>query len=137
MVGFSLSEEFVIYYPHVEHKGEEMKTDRELLELAAKAAGIKFDRITNECGLWAEIYENNCYGTWNSLDSDGDALRLAVKLNIEFACFDDMEQVNAGVWEPGAESWDCMTPYNGDKQDAARRAITRAAAQMQMSKENK
>lgn len=52
-------------------------TDRELLELAAKAAGIE---------LWAHddggLYIPNPMRRWNPLTDDGDALRLAVKLKI-------------------------------------------------------
>lgn len=44
--------------------------DRELLELAAKAAGI--EEVT------PTMLE---YGKWNPLDDDGDALRLAISLN--------------------------------------------------------
>lgn len=95
-------------------------TDRELLELAAKAAGIK--RSID----WIGHPEYN--PEWNPLTDDGEALRLAVKLNIEFACFDKEQQTNAGVWTPDSKSYDCMTPYNGNKQAAVRRAIVRAAA---------
>jgi sugar phosphate isomerase/epimerase len=41
-------------------------TDKELLELAAKAGGLAF---------WSE-------NEWNPLDDDGDALRLAVQLKM-------------------------------------------------------
>lgn len=59
-----------------------MKNDRELLELAAKAAGIE--------GWWAG--KDFCFGyngntnipvPWRPLTDDGDALRLAVKLRID------------------------------------------------------
>ena len=112
-------------------------TDKELLELAAKAAGIEFVPATNESGkkceaafgLWiktiAEPYEGQ-RRRFNPLTDDGDALRLAVRLNIEFACFDDSQKVNSGVWA----AYDCVTPYNGDKQAATRRAIVRAAAEI-------
>jgi hypothetical protein len=46
-------------------------TDRELLELAAKAAGID--------GFWSEGYLSfikRSGGSWSPLDDDGDALRL-------------------------------------------------------------
>lgn len=53
-------------------------TDTELLELAAKAAGIDstYCRTSNngvytDCALW-----------WNPLADDGDALRLSVALSI-------------------------------------------------------
>ena len=57
--------------------GEEM-TDRELLEMAAKAAGIEFD------GEWSETDRMSFSGGgfWNPLTDDGDALRLAAKLKI-------------------------------------------------------
>jgi hypothetical protein len=104
-------------------------TDRELLELAAKAAEL---RIT-----WGEKYrvgdtEVDCTDLpytmsdspdespryWNPLEDDGDALRLAVKLDIlggssEFRHFRAMERF------AGQEHDDCR---------ATRRAIVRAAA---------
>ena len=55
-----------------------MRTDLELLELAAKAAGI-FEMLE-----WFE--KENCFVkdnvVWNPLTDDGDALRLAVKLKL-------------------------------------------------------
>ncbi|MGV8671232.1 hypothetical protein ACV34V_33850, partial [Pseudomonas aeruginosa] len=51
--------------------------DRELLQLAARAAGI--DRVLAEpinFSTGVEYY-------WNPLTDDGDALRLAVLLNLE------------------------------------------------------
>lgn len=112
-------------------------SDRELLEMAAKAAGVEYDpKQFSQFGLWLVIHgEPSEYQRryWNPLKDDGDALRLAVKLNIEFACFDDKQSVNAGVWSAEHkwnEVWDCMTPYNGDKLAATRRAIVRAAAEI-------
>lgn len=51
--------------------------DRELLERAAKAAGIDIE--WQPCG-WA--HDNNTGREWNPLTDDGDALRLAVRLGI-------------------------------------------------------
>lgn len=100
-------------------------SDEKQLELAAKAAGLEF---------WTHgdggTYIGNPMRRWNPLADDGDALRLAVQLNIEFACFDTEQQTNAGVWTPDSKPYDCMTPYNGDKQAAVRRAIVRAAAEI-------
>ncbi len=63
--------------------------DRELLELAAKAAGIKYSlRDAGQC--WEQFgiplpktmsHEPTEY--WNPLTDDGDAFRLAVKLRIQ------------------------------------------------------
>lgn len=65
-------------------------TDRELLELAARAAGIDLP----EPGPWLEYSDTHGFmwmnmdgsrpeQTFNPLNDDGDALRMAVKLRIE------------------------------------------------------
>lgn len=50
--------------------------DRELLELAAKAAGVELKYDTFGQSENAE----RAYNYWNPLTDDGDALRLAVKI---------------------------------------------------------
>ncbi len=55
-------------------------TDRELLELAAKAAEGAPKNCTLSLSEWIDISE------WNPLTDDGDALRLAVKLRIGVQC---------------------------------------------------
>lgn len=54
--------------------------DRELLELAAKAAGIQLNNAAMQT-----MYMGNegQWIFWNPLTDDGDALRLAVKLRME------------------------------------------------------
>lgn len=91
-------------------------SDREYLELAAKAAGY-----------WAA--EFNCPANlprpdWNPLTDDGDALRLAVKLSLHISVFVDA----IGVGTPGA-GYDELK-YEGDPLAATRRAIVRAAAEI-------
>lgn len=57
-----------------------MKTDRELLEMAAKAAGLK------ECGWMGPGFvhvADNAFVEWNPLTDDGDALRLAHALGMQ------------------------------------------------------
>lgn len=91
-----------------------MSTDRELLDLAAKAAGIEgvnFDRARRD---WS----------WNPLDDDGNALRLAVKLDIVFRCINGV----AFAWKDGI--CDMQEPYSDDRCAAVRRAIVRAAAEI-------
>lgn len=119
-------------------------SDKELLDLAAKAAGFgapgsgrtiwtlsEYPKRSGRHGaLWNYVGNMDAAELWNPLADDGDALRLAVRLNIEFACFDDSQKVNAGVWSEDSKPYDCMTPYNGDKQAATRRAIVRAAAEI-------
>jgi hypothetical protein len=54
-------------------------SDKELLELAAKAGGYEIAGFKDmDLGYW--IPEEGCIRNWNSLKDDGDALRLAVKL---------------------------------------------------------
>lgn len=71
-----------------------MHDDRELLELAAKAAGIgahpmNSDRFASDCKK--ETYRDmGCSfeipAFWNPLTDDGDALRLAVKMGLTIDC---------------------------------------------------
>lgn len=63
--------------------------DRELLELAAKAAGIELDwdipeNSTTPWRMTGEGDERGPAAEWNPITDDGDALRLAVALNIEY-----------------------------------------------------
>jgi len=111
-------------------------TDRELLELAAKAAGIEvwFPRMNggrNPDGSRiilepCHTEQNGFVEEWNPLDNDGDALRLAVKLRLHLD-LDDKESVGARYNEYVYVSrYDC-----GDSIYAAtRRAIVRAAAEI-------
>jgi hypothetical protein len=105
-------------------------TDRELLELAAKAAGIAL-HLPTENGAWLE---NEVGVRWNPLTDDGDALRLAVKLrlrlNREINCDCDIVE----VFGPEADDMSCHCTTESVENDnpypATRRAIVRAAAEI-------
>lgn len=59
-----------------------MKTDRELLEMAAKAAGYEVEWVRNSgCHYRCEAEESR--EQWCPLDDDGDALRLAHALGMQ------------------------------------------------------
>ena len=91
-------------------------SDKTLLELAAKAAGI--DIYFDEDGDCYRVKESGNRKYWNPISFDGDALRLAVKLNldIEFINGDTLVlNVSEGGGEPCART---------------RRAIVRAAAKI-------
>lgn len=101
-------------------------TDRELLELAAKAAGIPGswgDKIDYHNGLvdltdyW--VLEEEEFYIWSPLTDDGDALRLAVKLRM-LVEIDHYHGMADGVAEE----------VRGDPRAATRRAIVRAAAEI-------
>lgn len=93
-------------------------TDRESLELAAKAAGYEYAKHGGY------IVVDGIPGNWNPLTDDGDALRLAVKLRV-------LVDVNhaAGalvMWHLRS----LVEPWGDDPYAAARRAIVRAAAEI-------
>lgn len=95
-----------------------MKTDRELLELAAKVAGIPYKALP---------HSGSCWEKWDPLNDDGDALRLAVKLRLTVSWdrFDDEDYATATPPHTH-QGYDCMVSQ--DPYAATRRAITRAAA---------
>ena len=113
-------------------------TDRALLEDAAKAAGLvvhaghqqKRDACgAGDVGLWIST-ESTC---WNPLTDDGDALRLAVKLDIEiYQGDDDGPSIYAGYWgkpeRRDVTRMFCIELLDPDPYAATRRAIVRAAA---------
>lgn len=108
-----------------------MKSDRELLELAAKAIGAKYyaDRdwpglcLSGEPDILPFYVNSRGSGAieWNPLANDGDALRLAVKLHM---------QVSVTTESCRAETLPRLGVRVNDKDElsATRRAIVRAAA---------
>lgn len=101
-------------------------TDRELLELAAKAAGIELwheDVFTN--GLTQKVSDSGIL-MWNPLLKDGDALRLAVKLRLVIST----THVTVMAYEPSTMSRGAAEPIGSDPYAATRRTITRTAAEI-------
>jgi hypothetical protein len=101
--------------------GDDEMTDKELLELTAKAAGIE----RSDFG-WA--VPGFGIGSWDPLENDGDSLRLAVKLEIDYTIRNGATWVNWPVNETGM----CVhhEVHGNDPYAATRRAITRAAAEI-------
>jgi hypothetical protein len=102
-------------------------TDRELLELAAKAAGITL-QWNSDADLRPRRIDDDSWATWHPLEDDGDALRLAVKLNLLMMLypFDQAVRVTRLDQPDTIVSWG--TPP--DAAAATRRAIVRAAAEI-------
>ena len=71
-----------------------VETDRELLELAAKAARYQYAKHGGY------IVVDGIPGNWNPLTDDGDALRLAVRLKIDIE-FDDLNGREILTSSPG------------------------------------
>jgi hypothetical protein len=122
-------------------------TDKELLELAAKAAGMPKGAVMGGGDYLYESKGKAIY--WNPLTDDGDAFRLAVKLHIDVNYRGLMvfaEQVGP-VEVDAAESEKLypLRPYSlmavcgisprADPYAATRRTIVRAAAEIGRDKE--
>ena len=113
-------------------RGKQM-TDRELLELAAKAAGIERDKDgefciqphQDDCRWWDDGF-CTCGAIWNPLNDDGDALRLAVRLKMAIGHY------GCGTCEVVSieGSVRCDEFNDADPLAATRRAIVRAAAEI-------
>ena len=103
--------------------------DRELLELAAKAAGIEVLEERGGSLPWT-IRVNGAGKVWNPLTDDGDALRLAVKLHIDFNGNDYDVGFTNGWVQASIGHRACMEEYGSDPYAATRRAIVRAAAEI-------
>jgi hypothetical protein len=111
-------------------------TDRELLEAAAKAAGITGDwcRWHQAYGdEWVEGIDIGGRFLWNPLLDDGDAFRLAVKLQMRvLPPEDEFGSDRASVRLPGRLN--LVDAYDECPYAATRRAITLAAAMIGESK---
>jgi hypothetical protein len=111
-------------------------TDKELLELAAKAHGyLVYDA---GCEGWFYKEPDGTRGAWwNPLEDDGDAFRLAVKLGIAVTPYPVFQCSKHSVIVKQHRNTDLQREHNptevaelyGDDPCAAtRRAIVRAAA---------
>ena len=105
-----------------------MSADRELLELAAKAAGLSLMKWWEAMDTFV-IAEGERMGEWwNPLESDGDALRLAADLRLEIK---PGKHVGDGCTvesqRPGIAG---HTAFYDDKAQQMRRAIVGVAAEI-------
>ena len=106
-------------------------TDRELLELAAKAAGC--DGLGQWDDKWNCLTDHEGW-TFDPLNDDGDALRLAVKLGLD-VCIDSRQENEPythviGFSDDNTSRTVDAIENHGDPYAATRRAIVRAAAEI-------
>ena len=107
-------------------------TDREMLELAARAAGYVVESHHVSGGAWVRPVgempdaDGDYPGLflWRPREDGGDALRLAVKLLFEI----DMGRGCIGIRH--ATGIKVLEAFNHDPYAATRRAIVRAAAEI-------
>ncbi len=104
-------------------------TDRELLEMAAKAAGIRLEWDGNPREWQPMHYEGKTYHAWNPLTDDDLALRLAVKLHMKVEIWRSVAGGIRGRVVYG-EGDAILTPMDEEIDAATRRAIVRAAAEI-------
>ncbi len=105
-------------------------SDRELLEMAAKAAGYSVLAHIGGSVHTEQFWRGAAWGlqledmgwVWNPLTDDGDALRLAVRCAQRFGFYRFMR---AWLIAMATEQGDASDPYA-----ATRRAIVRAAAEI-------
>ena len=101
-------------------------TDRELLELAAKAAGM---RIRCSDGGSFSRDAGEYWRAWNPLKDDGDALRLAVTLGMWL--YIGKPDDGFAITSIQMPEFDNIEQHGDDPCAATRRAIVRAAAESQ------
>ena len=101
---------------------EEDTCDKELLELAAKAAGYTLEEHYDDEQYYPWCAETDFF--WNPLRDDGDALRLMVTLKIDVSLYNNCVSVNDAPLEF----------YDNDPCSAVRRGIVKAAAEIGMEK---
>ncbi len=109
-------------------------TDRELLKLAAKAAGYEVLGDLHPADAINILIRGRAW-SWRPLIDDGDALRLSVALSLDLSFLHEAGNINracklisvdcGGPWTP------CVREDVGaDPLAATRRAIVRAAAEI-------
>ena len=109
-----------------------MDSDRELLELAAKAAGIEGE-IKKTFGGWPCVMRKNGHA-WQPMHDDGDALRLAVDLDLAIVPYPiyNKQKHSVLVQEKNLDEprFEKMELHGDDPRAATRRAIVSAAAEI-------
>ena len=103
-------------------------TDRELLEMAAKAAGIPVEWDGDGFVRPVPFKGFTNYEPWNPLTDDGDAFRLATNIDMSVEISDHEESTYA--YAGSVPRVYAMENWREDKQKATRRAIVLAAAEI-------
>ena len=101
-----------------------IESDRELLELAAKAAGYQLSAVSDM--IWSDAAVE--YIQWNPLTDDGDALQLAADLRL---LVKPGKHLGDGCTVESQRSGIAgCTCFRDDKREQMRRAIVHVAAEI-------
>jgi hypothetical protein len=114
-----------------------MKTDRELMELAARAVGLNTPRyVTDGRRLGWAINEGisvefgpTSQRLWNPRDDDGDSRRLEVALRLCVDVADEHVRAMYGLHTAG-QMVEHTEPFGRDPHAATRLAVLRVAAEV-------
>lgn len=102
-------------------------TDRELLELAAKAAGYDISECSCKKSLVVKGSTPRSHNHWDPLSDSGDALRLAAVIGMSIS----IDTTDGETRIAGHKDWVTIIAVShelGGALAATRRAIVRAAA---------
>lgn len=100
-------------------------TDREMLELAAKAAGVPKEFAGSDA------FMDGVLERWHPRQDDGDCARMEATLGIDVMWINDDDSVYAMTSKGSAISMcEFFSRHNDDKQAARRLASCRVAAQI-------
>jgi hypothetical protein len=103
-------------------------TDKELLEMAARAAGIVgVDGVYPIFRGASQDWNSEHWTEWNPLTDDGDALRLAVQLGMQITII--LDGADGDHFPQTMVDWATEEHIN-DPCAATRRAIVRVAAEI-------
>lgn len=118
--------------------------ERELLEFAAKAAGLT-DAVWEDVSGWGEVRhgfsgamwsaalnEQTGTGYWNPLHNDGDAFRLMVEIAKRHQFF-ALLLSGVGPFAKTERGLSVIVEHSDDHAFATRRAIVRVAAEIGMA----
>ena len=105
-------------------------SDRELLELAAKFCGYDVNLLNENPDYWYR-FDTDEKMLWNPLTDDGDALRLAVRLNLVIEPPRDNGFAHVYHYHRSLEVAERRSAITHEAElTATRRAIVRAAAEI-------
>lgn len=106
-------------------------SDRELLEMAAKAAGYDVNFEEGDVNGWyphGYLEDGDVDAWWNPIADDGDALRLAAALRLSVHVGDfDVDVLPLECDHCTTKTWE---EFDGNKAKAWRRAIVESAAEI-------
>jgi hypothetical protein len=105
-------------------------SDKELIELAAKAAGIEHPGGDHSKYDDGRLWDCNRLRWWNPLLDGSDTLQLGAKLRLNIQHHENFNKSDGYVVVWHGKKHGIMEYYGADPYAATRRAIVRAAAEI-------